>query len=222
MVSASTLDSLAAAMVDLEDEQAEQTARGLLESGIEPVEILTACEKALAVIGEKYASGEYYISGLIMAGEIMTNITALATPYLSSTPDTRDVRGRVLIGTVEGDIHDLGKNIAGALLAAHGFQVHDLGVDVPAEDFVRVCREFKPDIVGLSVLLGTCFASLGDTVEALKDYRDETGNPVIFISGSQVNENIRKRYGGADYYVPTAYETVMLCENICAKKGQTD
>ncbi|MDL2260497.1 cobalamin-dependent protein [Deltaproteobacteria bacterium OttesenSCG-928-K17] len=212
MDNALTLDQLAQALVGLEDVAAVELTQSLLETGIEPVEILTACEQALTAIGEKYAAGEYFISGLIMAGDIMSRITEIITPRLSS-PQARIMRGRVLVGTVEGDIHDLGKNIAGALLSAHGFEVRDLGVDVPADDFVRACRDFNPDIVGLSALLTSCFPALQQTVARLKDMRGESGAPAIFISGFLVTEDHCRLYG-ADHLADTAFDTIRLCERI--------
>lgn len=204
------LRNLSQALADLDDAQALELTRTLLDRGTEPVDILTTCEKALAAIGERYAAGEYFISGLIMAGEIMTGVTELVTPHLA-TPEARVLRGRVLIGTIEGDIHDLGKNIAGALLSAHGFKVMDLGVDVPAADFVRECRKFKPDIVGLSALLGTCFGSLQKTVAGLRKMRGVKTKPVILISGAQITEEHRALYH-ADLQADTAFDTVRLCE----------
>ena len=208
-----TLENLSRALVELDDAYAVELTRQLLENKIEPVDILTACEQALTSIGEKYAVGEYYISGLIMAGEVMSHVAELVTPHLKIEAEERVVRGRILIGTIEGDIHDLGKNIAGALLSAHGFKVRDLGVDVPVADFVRECRKFKPDIVGLSALLGTCYPSLQKTIAGLKTFRQDKSKPAIFISGAQITDEHRKKYG-ADYYADTAVDTVQLCKKI--------
>ena len=208
-----TLENLSRALVELDDAAAVDLTRRLLERRIEPVDILTTCERALTFIGEKYAAGEYYIAGLIMAGEVMSHVAELVTPHLRVDPEGGPGRGRVLIGTIEGDIHDLGKNIAGALLSAHGFKVRDLGVDVSLTDFVRECRKFKPDIVGLSALLGTCYPSLQKTIAGLKTFRRERDKPAIFISGAQITDEHRKKYG-ADYYADTAVDTVQLCKRI--------
>ena len=207
-----SLMDLNQALTELDDAGAVELTRILLDRGAEPVEILTTCEKGLTSIGEKYAEGEYYISGLIMAGEMMSRITELVTPHLVS-PGARPIRGRVLIGTVEGDIHDLGKNIAGALLSAHGFSVRDLGVDVPAADFVQECRRYKPDVVGLSALLVGCFPALGQTVKGLKKFRGTKVKPSILISGAMVTEELRGQYG-ADFQAETAFDTVRICDQI--------
>ncbi|MDR1921661.1 MAG: cobalamin-dependent protein [Candidatus Adiutrix sp.] len=208
-----TLAALNAALVSLDDVAGVETARRLLECGVAPIEIMTACEKSLTEIGEKYARGEYFIAGLIMAGDLMSRIIELVTPRLVAGAETNSARGRVLIGTVQGDIHGLGKNIAGALLSAYGFSVRDLGVDVVCEDFVRECREFKPDIVGLSVLLSTCYPHLAETIRALRELRGQKEKPAIFISGAQVTPQTKERYG-ADYYAETAFDTVHLCQKL--------
>ena len=207
-----TLADLNQALVELDDAVAVELTGLLLERGTEPVDILTTCEQGLTAIGEKYAEGEYFISGLIMAGEMMSRITELVTPHLVTT-EPRPVRGRVLIGTVEGDIHDLGKNIAGALLSAHGFSVHDLGVDVPAADFVKASRQYKPDIVGLSALLNSCFPALHQTVKGMRKHRGARAKPSIIISGALVTEEHRRLYE-ADYQAETAFDTVRICERI--------
>lgn len=206
------LEELGRAVVSLADDQAADLTRDLLDLGVKPVDILTTCEQALTAIGEKYAAGEYFISGLIMAGDMMSRITQLVTPHLAE-PDVRPVRGRVLVGTVEGDIHDLGKNIAGSLLRAHGFEVLDLGSDVGAAEFVRKCLSFKPDVVGLSAMLSNCYPSLGRIVAAIKESRGSGKKPPVFISGAQITEEHRCLYG-ADYQVDTAFDTVRLCEKV--------
>ena len=206
------LQRLGEVLIDLDEGAVADLTRDLLSREVEPVEILTTCEQALAAIGEKYEAGEYFISGLIMAGEMMSRITELLTPYLV-TPEAHILRGRILIGTIEGDIHDLGKNIAGALLSAHGFQVLDLGVDVPAADFVKEARHFKPEIIGLSALLGSCFPALSQTISRLKEMRGADKVPAIFISGAQITDDHRKMYG-ADFQAANAFDTVRLCERI--------
>ncbi|MDR1044010.1 MAG: cobalamin-dependent protein [Candidatus Adiutrix sp.] len=199
-------------LVKLDEVAVADLTLELLDREVEPVEILTTCEQALTSIGEKYEDGEYFISGLIMAGEMMSRITELLTPHLV-IPEADILRGRILIGTIEGDIHDLGKNIAGALLSAHGFQVLDLGVDVSATDFVKEALIFKPEIIGLSALLGSCFPALSKTITRLKEMRGMTKIPAIFISGAQITDEHRKLYG-ADFQAASAFDTVRLCEKI--------
>ncbi|MGL4209572.1 MAG: cobalamin B12-binding domain-containing protein, partial [Candidatus Adiutrix sp.] len=208
-----TLNQLNRALVDLDDTKSLEMAAALLASGLAPSDIMTACEKSLTEIGDKYAAGEYFISGLIMAGELMNRIIEMVTPRLLQGVAPNRQTGRVLVGTVAGDIHDLGKNIAGALLSAYGFNVRDLGVDVPTADFLEECRDFNPDIVGLSVLLSTCYPALEKTIGAISGPMGQTKKPVIFISGATVTKKIALRYG-ADYYAETAFDTVRLCQKL--------
>ncbi len=207
-----TLENLSRALVALNDASCVAITSELLGQGVEPVEILTCCENALTTIGEKYAAGEYYIAGLIMAGELMSRITDVVMPHMPHS-QTRGSRGRVLIGTVQGDIHGLGKNIAGALLSAHGFEVKDLGVDVPLDDFVKGCESFQPDAVGLSVLLTTCFGALAEIVAGLRGLRGSRARPYIFISGAQIRDEHCQRFN-ADFSVITAFDAVHLCERL--------
>ncbi|MDR1922689.1 MAG: cobalamin-dependent protein [Candidatus Adiutrix sp.] len=203
---------LVAAMVELETAETVRIARDLNNRAVNPIDIMTACEQALVEIGERYAAGEYFISGLIMAGEIMNRVITLVAPRMAENV-VNMLRGKVIIGTVKGDIHGLGKNIAGALLSAYGFEVKDLGVDVPINEFVDGCRGFNPDIVGLSVLLTSCYPNLGETIQAIREERGQAAAPAIFISGAQVTPEHQKQYQ-ADHYARTAFDTVRLCEKI--------
>jgi len=202
--------------VDLEVQNTLNITRQLNDQGVDPIDIMSACEKAMGEIGDRYASGEYFIAGLIMAGEIMNRVIALVAPRMASNNEVNMLRGRVLIGTVKGDIHGIGKNIAGALLAAYGFEVKDLGVDVPIEDFVNACREYKPAIVGLSVLLTSCYPNLGETIQSIRHERGDSEEPYIIISGAQITADHKNRYQ-ADFQVDTAFDTVRLCEKIVRK-----
>lgn len=212
---AAFMDELIQALVDLEVQKTLNITRELNEQYVDPIDIMSACERAMTEIGERYASGEYFIAGLIMAGEIMNRVINLVAPRMASNV-VNMLRGRVIIGTVKGDIHGIGKNIAGALLAAYGFEVKDLGVDVPIEDFVTACREFKPEIIGLSVLLTSCYPNLGETIQALRQERGEAEKPFILISGAQITAQHKKLFK-ADYQVESAFDTVRLCEQIVRK-----
>lgn len=213
------LARLKRALVRLDLEGAVRLTRRLNERLAEPIEIMEVCERALSDIGERYASGEYYIAGLIMAGEIMNQIITLLTPRLADGSGTaRRPRDKILIGTIKGDIHDLGKNIAGALLAAYGFDVMDLGVDVPGEEFVKAMKDFQPRIVGLSVLLSSCHGHLAAAVSALRKARGDSPTPYIFVSGNQITATHRELFQ-ADFHAATAFDTVRLCERLTKDKA---
>jgi 5-methyltetrahydrofolate--homocysteine methyltransferase len=213
----SDLVKLKQGLVNLDIRSAVRLVRRMNERHDDPVEILTVCEDALNDIGERYAAGEYYIAGLIMAGEIMNRIITILAPRLGGGVVRRD-RGRVLIGTVKGDIHDLGKNMAGALLSVYGFEVRDLGVDVPAEEVVRAMAEFQPRIVGLSVLLSSCYGQLAAIVEAVRKVRGASSIPYILISGSHITPD-HCRLFQADGQAASAFDTVRLCEQLTQGEG---
>lgn len=206
------LNELIRLLVDLDVTGTLAVAESLNEMEVDTIDIMTACEQALVDIGERYATGEYFISGLIMAGEIMNRVINLVAPRMASNV-VNMLRGKVLIGTVKGDIHGLGKNIAGALLSAYGFEVKDLGVDVPVEEFIEAMNNFSPDVIGLSVLLTSCYPNLGEIVEAMRKERGEESAPAIFISGAQITPE-HQRFYQADFYAKTAFDTVRLCEKI--------
>jgi methanogenic corrinoid protein MtbC1 len=162
-----SLDKLITLIIQLNDSASRKMCKQLLENGTDPALITEVCQKALIDIGRKYESGEYYIAGLIMAGDIMKQLLDLVMPHVNPANHKTTNRGRVLIGTVSGDIHDLGKNMAGALLATYGFHIKDLGVDVAPETFLEEALEFQPHIVGLSSLLTSGHPFLHKTIQLL-------------------------------------------------------
>jgi 5-methyltetrahydrofolate--homocysteine methyltransferase len=184
----------------------------LLNNGTDPTKIMEVCQRSLIDIGRKYETGEYFISGLIMAGDIMKQIIDMVLPYVER-PEKSPRRGRVLIGTVAGDIHDLGKNMAGAMLTTYGYEVRDLGVDVKPEHFLEESLVFRPHIVGLSSLMTSGHIALTQTVQSIRQALPKEDRPIIFISGAMIIESVKKR-SGADYVVNNVAETVFLCERI--------
>jgi 5-methyltetrahydrofolate--homocysteine methyltransferase len=191
------IDSLIQAMVEMREAEALQTARRLLAEGAPPLQILKGGSTAMEAIGRRFETGEYYLPHLIMAGEMMKQISALLAPLLN-TPLAEAGRGRVLIGTVRGDIHDIGKNIVTFLLEANGYQVRDIGVDQAPSKFVAAIADFNPAVVGLSGLLTAAFDSMKETVAAIETagLRESVR---IMIGGAQVTEQV-KDYVRADAY----------------------
>jgi methanogenic corrinoid protein MtbC1 len=207
-----TVEHLVGLISQLRDTACIKMTKQLLEQGADPTQIMEACQRALFDIGRKYEKGEYFIAGLIMAGDIMKQVIDLVIPHIKQ-PIKSKGRGRVLIGTVAGDIHDLGKNMAGAMLATYGYQIKDLGVDVAPEIFLEETLRFQPHIVGLSSLLTSGQAYLQRTVQLIRQNVLPPARPVIFISGAMVIEQVRRRTG-ADYLVNNVAETVFLCERL--------
>ncbi|MFB0537206.1 MAG: B12-binding domain-containing protein [Anaerolineae bacterium] len=200
---------LVKAIADMREEEALKLVKEMVEGGAEPMAILDAAREAMAIVGQRYEEGTYFLPELLLAGEMLNQITDMVKPELAKMPEVKRL-GKVLIGTVAGDIHDIGKNIVTFMLDANGFDVLDLGVDVPAQKFVEAIRDFQPQVVGLSGFLTLAFDAMKETVEAIKsaDLRDGVK---IMIGGGQVNDKIQE-YAGADAYGKDAMAGVSLAK----------
>ncbi len=204
------MNPLVEAIVDMREEDAVRTATEMLDKGVNPLEVLDACHEATAAIGQRFEEGVYYLPELILAGEMLSEISDKVKPYLQAQAGAQQKRGRVIVGTVKGDIHDIGKNIVTFLLDANGFDVQDLGVDVPPDKFVEAIREFQPQMVGLSGFLTLAFESMKETVDAIKAAGLRDGVKII-IGGGQVNDQIQE-YAGADAYGKDAVAAVSFAK----------
>jgi len=194
-------------MVDLKEKETLEAVSALLDAGEDPVKILRNCTSAMEVVGDRFEKGVYFLPQLMMAGEILRQVSDMAKPMIKK--DTKSVsKGKVLMGTVKGDIHFIGKDIVTFLLDIAGFEVKDLGVDVPAQKFVSEIAEFRPSVVGMSGLLTAAYDSMKNTIEEIKSagLRD---NVKIIIGGGQVSENVRV-YTGADAFGKDAVDGVNL------------
>lgn len=213
-----TLEDLRIALVELDEKRALQLARELIASQTPPPSILSACQNALRVVGERYERQEYYLSALIMAGEIFTRVLQLVEPTVDHTPGGKSL-GTVLLGTVAGDIHDIGKNMFGSSLRAYGFTVVDLGVDVSPQKFLTEIGRHRPDVVGLSGLITRAFESMKATVELVKKNEVELGyRPPIVIGGAIIDSRICQ-YCGADSWSADAIEGVHICERLVTSRA---
>ena len=201
-------DKLVQLMADLKEGKTIELVKELIKGGTDPMEILNAARSAMEVVGKRFEQGDYFIPDLFMAGEMMKGISEIVKPLLRKG-DTRAKKGKVLIGTVAGDIHDIGKDIVTFMLDVSGYDVLDLGIDVPVSTFVEKTREFQPGVVGLSGFLTLAFDSMKKTVEALEQagLRDSVK---IMIGGGQIDEEVR-RYVHADAYGKDAVAAVNLC-----------
>jgi methanogenic corrinoid protein MtbC1 len=161
----------------------------------------------MEIVGKRFASGEYFIPDLVYSGEILKSVTELVKPRLSKGAESKRL-GKVVFGTVAGDIHDIGKDIVVFMLDVNGFEVYDLGVDVPAQKFVEKTRETGAPIVGLSGFLTLAFDSMKHTIDAIKaaGLREEVK---VMIGGGQITEEVKK-YTGADAYGKDAMAGVTL------------
>ena len=199
------------AMVNMRELQAIDLARRMLDEGENPLKVLELCREALEIVGKQFETGKYFLSELILSGEMLKKISKMAKPFMQQDTKVKtEVLGKVVIGSVKGDIHDIGKDIVVFLLDVNGFEVYDLGVDVPEQKFVEAINQIQPAVVGMSALLTTVFESLKLTIEAIKE-RGLRDKVKIMIGGGAVDEKVRE-YSGADAYGPDAVVAVKLAK----------
>ncbi len=204
-------EKLIKAIADMKEQEAMSLARALLDKGEDPLVVLDAGSKAMKIVGDRYDAGEYYLPELILAGEMMKQLGNLVKPRLGSRTVQRKPQGKVVIGTVAGDIHDIGKDIVAFMLEVNDFDVYNLGVDVSDKTFVEKISEVKPEIVGMSGFLTLTYEQMKKTVEAIKKagMRDRLK---IMVGGTIMNEEAAK-YVGADAYGADANAAVKLAKS---------
>ncbi len=201
-------DKLVTAIADMREEEALRLVHAMLAEGEDPQGILDAGAEAMKVIGDRYDAGEYFLPELMIGGEVMKQIGELVQPRLRAAASPQPKLGKVLIGTIAGDIHDIGKNVVTFMLDVNSFEVHDLGVDVPEAKIVEQILAVRPDVVGLSGFLTMAFDQMKHTVQAIHDagLRDQVK---IMIGGSIMDEKAAE-YVGADAYGADATHAVKL------------
>jgi 5-methyltetrahydrofolate--homocysteine methyltransferase len=197
---------LARAMSNLKEKEVDALVRQKLDAGVPATEILSQCREGLADAGRRFQEGEYYIPELMYAGVLMKKVVDVLKPVLKGSPVPEGEAGTVVIGTVHRDIHDIGKDIVVLMLRGSGFQVIDLGVDVPPEKFAEAVEKNDAIVVGMSVFLTSCCKSIAETVEAIKEagLRERV---TIMIGGAAASDVVSERTG-CDYYGETAVDAV--------------
>jgi methanogenic corrinoid protein MtbC1 len=199
---------LANLLADLKETEATDQVKGDLEKGADPMKILSDAREGMKIVGERFGSGEYFIPDLIYSGEILKEVAKLVEPHIKQKEARSQKLGKVIIGTVAGDIHDIGKDLVVLMLDISGFEVYDLGIDVPVNNFVDKIKETGATVVGLSGFLTLAFDAMKETIDAIKaaGLRD---NIKIMIGGGQIDDEV-KRYTGADAFGKDAMEAVTL------------
>jgi methanogenic corrinoid protein MtbC1 len=198
---------IAQKLADLEEEAFLNLLRQELDARADPMAILEDCRAGMVLVGKRFEENTYFISDLMMAGELFRQATNLLEPKMQLSGDAS--RGKVVVGTVKGDIHNIGKDLVVGMLKAANYDVHDLGVDVPPEKFIDVLKETKARVLGLSALLTTAFESMKDTVDAIKEAGIRSGVKIM-IGGGPVNQEVVE-YSGADDWGADAQKAVTLC-----------
>ena len=205
--------NLAQAVIDGDDEAATDLAQQALDQGVDALEAINlGLTPGMDVVGELYGTGEYFLPDLILGGEAMKAALAVLEPALAAVGQERQVLGTVVLGTVEGDIHEIGKSLVGSMLSANGFRVHDLGIDVEAEEFVTRAREYDADIVALSALLTTTMLHQRDVIEHLSEagMRDRVK---VMVGGSPVTQAWADQIG-ADGFAEDAANAVTVAKRL--------
>jgi 5-methyltetrahydrofolate--homocysteine methyltransferase len=208
-------------MAKLDMERVKEETRKALEAEIPPQQIIKGLSSGMEEVGKKFAQGEYFLSELIWAGEIMKEAMVILKPHYNAAD--RAYAGKVVIATVEGDLHDIGKNIAISMLQSAGFDVIDLGIDVPAEQILKKAEqilkkaiEYKADIVALSALLSIVQPYLEDAVKTLRS--SSSGNKLKILLGGRIVDDEKAREMGADAYAKDAWDGVAKAKNLMSKK----
>ncbi len=201
---------LAEALVDLKEEKVAQLVREALDEGTDPMEILNQCREGMDMVGERYRAGDYFLSDLIVSGEIFKDAMKLIEPKLKESAGGAAEPVKMVLATAKGDIHNIGKDIVAVLLKASGFEVHDLGIDVDPNVIVDKLVETKAAILGMSGLLTPSFESMKQTIDAVEEagIRDRIK---IVIGGGIVTELVQK-YTGADAFTDDGIEGVEICK----------
>ena len=191
----------------MKEKEALKIVEDRLKAGEDPLKILDDARKAVEIVGKRFSDGEYFIPDLVYSGEILKSVTEIVKPKITKAAEVKRL-GKVVVGTVAGDIHDIGKDIVVFMLDVNGFEVTDLGIDVPAQKFVDAIKNTGSKVVGLSGFLTLAFQSMKDTVEAIKKagLRDKVK---IMIGGGQIDDQV-KSFTGADAYGKDAMEGVKL------------
>lgn len=213
---ATRLDRLKTLIADLEEGPSLDELKRMLEQGVDPKTLLSCCMDAMHQVGVRFEQGTYFISALIMAGEIMRSATDLLSPYLAADQPPEG-KGRIMLGTIQGDIHDLGKNLFALLLRCHGISVIDLGVDVSAETFLEAAKSQRPDIIGISCVLTNSVEALKHAVGFLDKKIPKPKIPIV-IGGTCVDERVAA-YIGTDLWTADAADGLRICQRLLAEAG---
>lgn len=195
-------------IVELNEKNVLELLKKRLQNNDDPLNVMDDVKKAMKIIGDKFSKKEYFLPELIMSGEILRQIFEELGPRLKEAQSSEKKKGKVLLGTVAGDIHDIGKDVVKFMLDVNGFDVLDLGVDVPAEKFLESLKEFKPKVLALSGFLTLAYDSMKEIIDKLKD-AGLRENLNIMIGGGTVDERIVE-YVGADAYGQSAVDAVNI------------
>ena len=206
------LSEIKDSLVNLDMDKTLELVRKAIDQGLKPIDIINSLAEGMRVIGDMFERGDYFISDLIVASEIFKEVMKILEPLITKEKEVVKPVGRVILGTVEGDIHDIGKNLVATMLRVNGFELIDLGVDVPPQKFVEAVKQYNPDIVGMSALLTSTMINMRKVIEALE--KEGLRNKVkVIVGGAPITEEFAKRIG-ADAYGENAIVAVDICKKL--------
>jgi trimethylamine corrinoid protein len=210
------LEQLKNMVLDFDIDIAEETAKEAIGSGVDPVEAANALTEGIQIVGDKFGSGELFLPDLVCASEVLKKAFPVINAEIEKRGEKAASLGKVVLGTVFGDIHNIGKDMVSTLLYAAGFEVIDLGINVKGEDFLKAVRDEKPDILAMSALLTTTAAEQRNVIEGLgkEGLRDKVK---IIVGGSPINQEFADSIG-ADGYGATAPEGVKMVKKFLGLK----
>lgn len=203
-------------IVELNEDEVLNEVEIRLKQGEDPMKIIDECKQGLTTVGEKYKEKEFFLAELILSGEIFKSAMDLINPYLIGEYQ-KHIKGKVLLATIQGDIHDLGKNIFGTLLKINGFEVYDLGVDVNPEIILDKVKEINPDFIGFSALLTITFDPMKYVIDTLE--KENLRNQVKILVGGGITTSLVKEYIGADFQTIDAMEGIDYCLKNIKERG---
>ena len=206
------LSEIKNSLINLDIDKTLELVKKAIDQGFKPLDIINTMAEGMKVIGDMFERGEYFISDLIVASEIFKEVMKILEPLIMKEKEVMKPIGRVVIGTIEGDIHDIGKNLVATMLRVNGFEVIDLGVDVSPQKFVEAVKQYNPDIVGMSALLTSTMMNMRKVIETLEKegLRDKVK---VIIGGAPITEEFAKRIG-ADAYGENAIVAVDICKRL--------
>jgi len=211
--------SLGEAFQNFEIGEIERIIEKELEAGRDPVSLVGECQGEMTKIGEHFEKGDYVLAELILAGQMFGRVIKVLGPKLSNRViELPETGAKIVLGTAKGDLHDLGKNIFGMMAKASGFQIIDLGVDVPSEKFIESVKRENPAIVGISALITTTIPNIKEIIDLLK--KNGLRENVKVILGGAVSGVETKRYTGADAYTHDAIQGIRLCKEFLENSGK--
>lgn len=206
-------EAIVTAMTELDDDVLYEEVKKAVAAGAQTLDILADLQQGMTNVGDRFANQEYYLSELILSAEMFSEAEKLLG---TDSAEGEAQYGTFLMGTVQGDIHDIGKNIVNSLMRTNGFRVVDIGVDVPASEYVQAIQKYDPKVIGMSCLLTTAFPSMKATVDAIREAGLDKGR-LLLIGGGPVDQSTLT-YSGADGYCPTAQDTVRFAQDFVGVK----